>query len=128
MYVKNISAKLVIGLLFGAVLLAGTSAKAEAKEKAADNYKLMCVQCHGTAGVGKGINAPALAVQPRNHTSAKDMGTLSDDNVYKAIKEGGIAVGKSNQMPSFAGLLSDAEITDLVAHLRGMCKCTGPAK
>jgi len=127
MYVKNISKKLVIGLLFGAVLLVGTSAIAEAQEKAVDNYKLMCVQCHGLAGTGKGINAPALAVQPRNHTSAKDMSTLSDDNVFKAIKEGGIAVGKSNQMPAFGALMSDAEVKDLVKHLRGMCKCKGPA-
>lgn len=126
MYVKDISKTLVIGLLLGAVLLLGTSVTAEAKEKAEDYYKLMCVQCHGSSGTGKGINAPALAVQPRNHTSAKDMSTLSDDNVFKAIKEGGIAVGKSNQMPPFGGLMTDAEIHELVAYLRGMCKCKGP--
>lgn len=94
-------------------------------EKAADNYKLYCVQCHGTAGVGKGINAPFLAVQPRNHTSAKDMEALSDDNVYKAIKLGGVAVGKSTQMPPFGGIFTEAEIKGLVKHLRGMCKCEG---
>ena len=94
-------------------------------EKASDNYKLFCVQCHGTAGVGKGINSPYLAVQPRNHTSAKDMEALSDDNVFKAIKLGGVAVGKSTQMPPFGGILTEAEIKDLVKHLRGMCKCEG---
>ncbi len=94
-----------------------------AAETAADNYKLYCVQCHGTAGTGKGINAPFLAVQPRNHTSAKDMGSLSDDNVAKAIKEGGLAVGKSNQMPPWGAILSDADVANLVKHLRGMCKC-----
>lgn len=94
-------------------------------EKAIDNYRLYCVQCHGMAGVGKGINAPFLAVQPRNHTSAKDMSELSDDNVFKAIKLGGVAVGKSNQMPPFGGILTDPEIHDIVKHLRGMCKCEG---
>lgn len=118
--------KYAIAFVFGAVILAFSSVDAVAKEKAADNYKLFCVQCHGTAGTGKGINAPALSVQPRNHTSEKDMGSLSDDNVFKAIKEGGVAVGKSNQMPPFGGVLADDEIKDLVAHLRGMCKCTGP--
>jgi mono/diheme cytochrome c family protein len=94
-------------------------------ESAKDNYSLMCVQCHGTAGTGKGINAPFLSVAPRNHTSAKDMGSLSDDNVFKAIKEGGVAVGKSTQMPSFAAILTDAEIQDIVRLLREMCKCEG---
>lgn len=94
-------------------------------EKAIDNYKLYCVQCHGTAGVGKGINAPFLAVQPRNHTSAKSMGELSDDGVFKAIKLGGAAVGKSTQMPPFGAILSDAEVKDMVKHLREMCKCKG---
>ena len=94
-------------------------------ETAIDNYNLYCVQCHGTKGTGKGINAPALAVAPRNHTSAKDMKELTDANVFQAIKDGGVAVGKSTQMPSFAGNLTDAEINDLVKHLRGMCKCVG---
>ena len=98
---------------------------AAAKEKAADNYKLYCVQCHGSKGTGRGINAPALSVQPRNHTSATDMSALSDDNVSKAIKEGGVAVGKSTQMPPFGGILTDEEVKDMVAHLRGMCKCEG---
>lgn len=107
-----------------AIALVMVSTTPVAAETAADNYKLYCVQCHGTAGTGKGINAPFLAVAPRNHTSAKDMGALSDANVAKAIKEGGISVGKSNQMPPWGAVLSDADIADLVKHLRGMCKCT----
>lgn len=123
----DILRKLVIGFLFAASLFVVSAMQAEAAEKAADNYKLHCVQCHGSAGTGKGINAPFLAVQPRNHTSDKDMSSLTDSNVFKAIKEGGIAVGKSTQMPPFGGLLTDAEINDLVKHLRAMCKCKGPA-
>ncbi len=107
---------------FGFVLSMAGSASAES---AADNYNLFCVQCHGTKGTGKGVNAPALAVAPRNHTSAKDMSALKDADVFKAIKEGGVAVGKSTQMPSFASNMTDAEITEMVKHLRGMCKCEG---
>ncbi|MBI5637502.1 MAG: cytochrome c [Nitrospinae bacterium] len=97
-------------------------------ETAADNYNLYCVQCHGTAGTGKGINSPYLAVAPRNHSDPKAMGELSDANVALAIKEGGSAVGKSTQMPSFKHNLTDAEIKDIVALLRTKCKCTGAAK
>ncbi len=114
---------------FSAVLLAaalfqmfGMTASASA-ESADDNYKLYCVQCHGTAGTGKGINAPFLAVAPRNHSSAPDMSQLSDDNVALAIKEGGSAVGKSTQMPAWKSVLTDPEIHDIVKHLRKMCKC-----
>jgi len=124
MYKNNLSKWFAVCSLVTMLLLSGSVVPAAA-EKAADIYKLYCVQCHGTAGVGKGINAPFLAVQPRNHTSAKDMGELSDVNVAKAIKEGGVAVGKSTQMPPFGGLLTDAEISSLVKHLRSMCKCVG---
>jgi len=111
--------------VFAVVALAVGAASPAFAESADDNYKLYCVQCHGTKGVGKGINAPYLAVQPRNHTSAKDMGELTDANVFKAIKEGGISVGKSSQMPPFGAIFTDDEINDLVKKLRGMCKCEG---
>ncbi len=114
----------MIALSFVAVALF-VSPKTAMAESAKDNYNLFCVQCHGTQGTGKGINAPFLAVAPRNHTSAKDMGELTDDSVFKAIKMGGASVGKSTQMPSFAGNMTDAEITELVKHLRTMCACKG---
>lgn len=109
--------------LTAATLLA-VNPSAVIADTAAENYSIYCVQCHGSTGTGKGINAPFLSVQPRNHTSAKDMGSLSDENVAKAIKAGGLAVGKSSQMPPWGKILTDAEITDLVKHLRSMCKCT----
>ena len=124
---QNISCYAVAALLALGVWLLAPSAQAET---AADNYKLYCVQCHGTKMSGGGINAASLSVQPRNHTSAKDMGMLSDDNIALAIKKGGAAVSKSTFMPPFGGLLTDAEITDLVKYLRDACKCTftPPAK
>ena len=112
-----------IAVFFTAATLLMLSPSTVSADTAAENYTLFCVQCHGTAGTGKGINAPFLSVAPRNHTNAKDMGELSDENVLKAIKEGGLAVGKSSQMPPWGGIMSDAEIADMVKHLRKMCKC-----
>ncbi len=106
-----------------AIQLFGTTNEALA-ETAEANYNLYCVQCHGSAGTGKGINAPFLAVAPRNHTSEKDMSALTDDGIALAIKEGGSAVSKSTQMPSWKAVLTDGEIKDMVAHLRKMCKCS----
>ena len=98
-----------------------TSAVAETAEA---NYAIYCVQCHGSAGTGKGINAPFLAVAPRNHTNAKDMESLTDDGIALAISEGGAAVSKSTQMPSWKSVLTKEEITGIVGHLRKMCKCS----
>lgn len=92
----------------------------------AEVYRLYCSQCHGTRGTGAGINSAALKVQPRDHTSAADMGKLTDADLFKAVREGGGAVGKSPQMPPFGGALGDGEIKSLVVHLRGLCRCKGP--
>jgi mono/diheme cytochrome c family protein len=81
-------------------------------------YQMYCSQCHGINGDGKGINAPSLFVAPRNHTSAQEMGMLTDDRLYAAIRYGGTAVGKSALMPSWGGVLKDSDIKLLVEHLR----------
>jgi cytochrome c oxidase cbb3-type subunit 3 len=44
------------------ILLAIFSVPAQAKETATDNYKAYCVQCHGMAGNGKGVNIRDMSV------------------------------------------------------------------
>ncbi|HEX8249915.1 MAG TPA: c-type cytochrome [Pyrinomonadaceae bacterium] len=87
-------------------------------ERSESLYKVYCSQCHGVNGNGKGINAPALFVAPRNHTSFDEMSILNDDRISAAVKFGGAAVGKSSLMPAWNGILSDADIQLLVAYLR----------
>lgn len=84
-------------------------------------YETYCTQCHGLAGTGKGVNAPHLSVQPRNHTDRAEMSARTDDELFKAIKLGGQAVNKSILMPNWDANLSDAEIRDVVAYLRRLC-------
>ncbi len=115
--------KRLIALMTIILFLGLTIVPFAAAENAEDNYKLYCVQCHGTKGSGGGINAPYLTTAPRDHTSAADMKKLTDDNIFSAIKEGGAAVSKSTFMPPFKSILSDAEIKDIVKHLHGLCKC-----
>ena len=106
-----------------AMLLATFSVQAQAIETAADNYKAYCVQCHGMAGNGKGVNIRDMSVMPRDHTDAKAMSGRSDETLFKVIKEGGPSIEKSVLMPPWDGVLSDEEIKDLVQHLRMLCKC-----
>lgn len=94
-----------------------------AAEKAADNYKTYCSQCHGSKGDGKGLNVRDMSVQPRDHTDTKAMSARSDEQLFKVIKEGGLAIEKSVLMPPWADTFSDQEIHDLVAYLRELCQC-----
>ena len=86
-------------------------------------YQTYCVQCHGLRKNGSGINLPALTVRPRDHTDTKAMGDTPDDELFKAIKEGGLAVNKSILMPAWGGVLTDAQITEMVKYLREVCHC-----
>jgi cytochrome c oxidase cbb3-type subunit 3 len=98
---------------------AATQAGEHAQGKAL--YKTYCAQCHGLSGNGNGVNAPHLAVQPRNHTDRAEMSARSDEELFKAIKHGGQAVNKSILMPNWDGNLNDDEIRSLVVHLRQLC-------
>ncbi|MFO7277474.1 MAG: cytochrome c [Pseudomonadota bacterium] len=84
-------------------------------------YRVYCTQCHGLQGNGKGINAAHLSVQPRDHTDTAEMSARTDDDLFKAIKEGGKAVNKSVLMPSWKANLSDEDVRALVAYLRELC-------
>lgn len=114
-----------LGAAAFAVVLApiSTTQAATAYPDAERNYDTYCAQCHGSQRNGKGINASHMSVQPRDHSDSKAMGDLPDTEIFKAIKEGGMAVNKSVLMPVWGGVLSDKEIQDLVSYLREVCKC-----
>lgn len=107
----------------GLMALFVLSGSVSATESAKDNYTVYCVQCHGLKGNGMGVNIRDMSVQPRDHTDAKSMSGRSDEELFKVIKEGGLAISKSVLMPAWQGTLLDKEITDLVEYLRQLCKC-----
>lgn len=100
------------------------SSSASAAEDGAVLYKTYCAQCHGIHGNGKGVNVRDMSVQPRDHTDAKEMSTRSDEDLFKAIKEGGQSISKSVLMPPWGPVLSDEEIHALVGYLRELCQCS----
>lgn len=83
-------------------------------------YKQYCASCHGADGKGNGPAAAALPVKPADHTNAAVMSKISDAELFKAIKEGGQAVGKSPAMPPWGGTLQEEQIRALVAYVRGL--------
>jgi len=92
-------------------------------ESAADNYRTYCMQCHGMHANGLGVNTRDMSVGPLEHSSAKMMAKRSDFQLFKVIKEGGLAINRSALMPPWADTFSEDEINDLVKYLRKLCKC-----
>lgn len=88
----------------------------------AELFTTNCTACHGAKGDGDGPAAPGLEPKPRKLSSKDIMSKLSDDQIAKAIKLGGAAVGKSPIMPAWTQF-SDADVKNLVAHIRSLCGC-----
>jgi len=108
--------------------LAGTTLRPPARgDTAASVYLRFCSACHGAGGRGDGYNVPDLPVPPTVHASAAAMSPLPDDVIYDAIAAGGYAMGRSARMPPFGATLNDAQIRGLVAFIRALCRCSGPA-
>ena len=100
------------------------------KEKYMENMR--CSACHGESGKGDGPAAVALNPKPRNYTDCSVMGTKSDAELFKVIKQGGqgkdVEPKLSPLMVAFESQLSDKEIWDVIAFIRSIpnppCKVT----
>jgi mono/diheme cytochrome c family protein len=91
--------------------------------KGAETFKLYCAACHGETGHGDGLAAAALNPKPRNFTDKALMDTVTDENMFKIIKEGGPAVGKSMFMTAWGPVLNDDQkIHDVAAFIRTLAK------
>ncbi|MBL8911347.1 MAG: cytochrome c [Archangium sp.] len=91
--------------------LKGDAAKGEA------NYKQLCASCHGEKGDGTGAAAAALNPKPTSFADAANADRLTDEWVYKMIKDGGAANGKSAMMVAWSGVLKDDALRDVAAYV-----------
>ena len=88
-------------------------------------YQRYCAVCHGVEGTGTGRNAPYLEQMghaPRDHTDAWYMNRLSDTELYRAISEGKRREGEPPFMPWWGYTLTEQDIWDLVAFIRGLAR------
>ena len=84
-------------------------------------YKYYCAVCHGEKGRGDGIFYTVdLTPKPTNFTDAEYMSTLSDEELYLAICQGSIALGKSNLSPPWCNMFGDRTIHRLVEYIRDL--------
>lgn len=108
-----------------ALLLALCVAAPSQAETGEELYHVYCIQCHGTAGDGRGVNAVAMDVLPRAHIDPVEMGARQDADLNKVIHQGGKSINKSVLMPSWGHNLTDEQVEKLVQHLRVLCNCGG---
>ena len=92
-------------------------------EKTRQVYQRYCTQCHGAEGHGDGVNAMYLVVPPRDHTKADYIETRSDQQLFDAIKFGGLAVGRAPCMPAWGNTFEDKMVHSLVSYIRELCDC-----
>jgi len=92
-------------------------------EETRATYQWYCAQCHGLKGKGDGINAKWLTVPPRDHTKAEYLETRTDQQLFDAIQQGGLGVGRAPCMPRWGNTLDEETIHALVRYIRELCEC-----
>jgi cytochrome c553 len=112
------NSKNTIGLVFiGIASLALTLAPATASEPK-DIWQKTCTKCHGPDGKGSTKIGKVLGI--KDFTDAQYQGTLKDEAMLKAIKEG-IKDGEKIKMKPAEGL-NDDEMKSLVTYVRAFRK------
>jgi len=82
-------------------------------DDAAALYKSKCAMCHGATGTGDTPMGKKLAIKS---LASADVQKHTDAQLTQTITKG------NGKMPAFAGKLTDAQIKQLVALVRGFGK------
>jgi mono/diheme cytochrome c family protein len=114
--------KKVTRVLVAAIVLGAGASSAADLGTAKESYTTFCVKCHGVSGKGDGASGATLKTKPRDFTDCDHMAKMSDDLIFKTIKEGGEAAGLSKDMPVWKEGFDDEEIRGLAAFVRTFCK------
>ncbi len=91
-------------------------------------YAALCVSCHGRGGGGDGPVAASLDPKPARHDDGNYMNGLSDEHLFTVIQKGGAAVGKSQSMGAWGGILAEQQIRDVIAYIRSLAKPPYPSQ
>lgn len=114
-------------LIVGAVIITGCSSSnidAPDAERPIHQFSLkegkrlfvqLCLPCHGESGQGDGIYwASAIGITPADLTKFTP---TESGRIFKTVKYGSEAQGKSNLCPPWENNLSDEDIDDIVSHV-----------
>ena len=101
-------------------LLLGLSASAA--DEGATIYQSSCASCHGAKGMGDGVVGKNLPVKPAKFSDKAFWAARKDAVVAKAIKSGGVAVGKSPMMPALGAGYTPAQMSSLIKYMKTLVK------
>ena len=104
--------KLTIVAMVTLFILSATVAFAAAPG-APETFKAKCASCHGPDGAGATSVGKAMKVRDLR---AADVQKQSDTDLQKIISDG------KGKMPAYKDKLSVADISSLVAYIRGLAK------
>jgi len=97
--------------MFAALCLMTSPAKSQGAGEQV--YKTKCASCHGADGAGA---TPAGKATKARDFCSEDVKKETDDELTAIVVKG------KNKMPGYDKKLTDAEIKDVVAYIRGLCK------
>jgi len=104
-------------ILLLAAVLAATGITARAAD-VKETWDKACAKCHGADG--KGDTKMGKKLDIKDLTDAKIQGSLKDDDMLKAIKDG-VKDGEKTKMKAAEGL-NDTEMQALVKYVRTLKK------
>lgn len=84
-------------------------------------YKEYCAQCHGFTGKGDGPAASGLEPKPAIHANIP-FDKLPMEYLYNVINHGGVAVGKSPNMPYWGLTIGQQGVADVIGYLKSTYK------
>jgi mono/diheme cytochrome c family protein len=82
-------------------------------------FTQICVPCHGPEGHGDGPASVALEPKPRNLTDPAYMASLTDRYMFELISRGGVAVGKSANMPPQPSLTAQ-DLGNVIGYVKSL--------
>ena len=76
------------------------------------NFNRLCIDCHGSGGLGDGSETQAFDLQTPNFTAREFWNNTDEQQMIIAIKD-----GKANDMPDFGESLTYEQILALIYHI-----------
>ena len=117
-------ARAALVVLLGALVACGgdrqepehsTTAPVDARARGEGIYSVRCAPCHGANGGGDGPAAAGITPKPRNFRDPEFWRGRTIEQLRLVVRQG----KPGTLMPPFEGVLSAAEVDDVVGYLQG---------